>query len=322
MKHVSILLLHDVNLGSLENARQGLMVANEYLKMNNRPAMFHIELVGLQPEVYLNKGLYTIKADKTIDRISKTDLIIIPPVQFDIGEALMANVGFSPWIKQQYASGAEIVTLCLGAFILGHTGLLDGRKCVTHWRAAAQFQKLYPKTNLEADYLLTDENGIYTGGGAFSSANLILYVIEKMINREAAIYCSKIFQIDMGRSSQSEFIIFTGQKDHADEEIKDVQAWVENHFDEKITVEELCEKFNMVRRTLERRFKNATGNTIVEYIQRVRVEAAKRHLEKTRKTVSEVMFDVGYSDAKSFRDVFKKYSGISPAGYKEKYGVT
>ena len=321
MKHVSILLLNHVNLGSMENARHGLLEANEYLRMKGKPEIFKVELVGVEPEVTLNNGLYTIKPDKTIDQVSKTDLIIIPPVQFDLQEGIMANQGFFDWIIRQYAEGSEVVSLCLGAFILGSTGLLNGKKCVTHWKATDQFRKLFPKTDLAPDSLMTDDDGIYTGGGAFSSANLILYLIEKFIDREAAIYCSKIFQIDMGRNSQSEFIIFTGQKDHADTAVKDIQIYVEKNFQEKINVDELCSKFNMVRRTMERRFKQATSNTLVEYIQRVRVEAAKRDLEKTRKTVSEVMYDVGYADSKSFRDVFKKYSGISPVDYRYKYGV-
>lgn len=318
---MSLLLLHDVNLAGLENARQGLLEANEYLKRNGKASMFEIELIALEPEIILNNGLYTIKANKTIDQVNKTDLIIIPPVTSDLKSSLLKNQGFYSWIRSNYSSGSEVVTLCLGAFILGATGLLDGKKCATHWKAAADFQKLFPNTKLDSDNLMTDENGIYTGGGAFSSANLILYVIEKMISREAAIYCSKIFQIDIGRNSQSPFIIFTGQKDHADQEVRGIQEYVEINFTDKITVDELCERFNMVRRTLERRFKLATGNTVLEYMQRVRVEAAKRNLEKSRKTVSEIMYEVGYSDSKSFRDIFKKYAGVSPMDYKHKYGL-
>ncbi|WP_143961379.1 GlxA family transcriptional regulator [Litoribacter populi] len=321
MKTVSILLLHHVNLGSMENARNGLMEANTYLSMNGQPDGFKIQLVGIEPEIELQKGLYRIKADRTIDQVKKTDLIIIPPVQDDIPESLSANKEFFPWIRQRFDEGAEVMSLCLGAFILGGTGLLNGRKCVTHWKAAAQFQKLFPQVKLMPDKLLTDDNGIYTGGGAFSSANLILYAIEKFINREAAIYCSKIFQIDMGRTSQSEFIIFSGQKDHHDESIISIQTYVESNFRDKINIENLSTKFNIGRRTMERRFKQATGNTMIEYLQRTRVEQAKRELEKSRKTINEVMYDVGYSDAKTFRDVFRKYAGLSPIDYRNKYGL-
>lgn len=319
MKHVSILLLNDVNLGSLENARQGLMKANDFLKSKGKKAAFQIELVGLTADVKLSKGLYDVHVDKILTETPKTDMVIIPPVQNDLLESIKSNQEFIPWIIEQYNEGAEVVSLCLGAFILGNTGLLNGKDCVTHWQAAPQFQQLFPKARLMPDKLLTDEDRIYTGGGAFSSANLILYIIEKHIGREASIFCSKIFQIDMGRNSQTPFIIFTGQKDHADEKIRTLQEHLEKNYQEKISVDELSRNYGIGRRSLERRFKKATGNTVIEYFQRVKVEAAKRELEKGFKTISEVMFDVGYSDHKSFRNVFRKYSGMSPADYKTKY---
>lgn len=319
MKHVSILLLNDVNLGSMENARQGFLEANEYLKAQGRPDFFHVELIGLTADVKLNRGLYAIRPDKLISEVKHTDMLIIPPVQRDIAQALQANAEFIPWIIAKHQAGAEVVSLCLGAFLLACTGLLNRKDCVTHWKAANQFQQLFPETRLLPDKLLTDEDGIYTGSGAFSSANLILYLIEKNIGRKAAVYCSKVFQIDIGRDSQSPFIIFTGQKEHSDEGVKVLQSYIENNYKEKISVSSLCENHGIGRRTLERRFKKATGNTVVEYLQRVKVEAAKRELEKGYKTVGEVMFDVGYCDDKSFRNVFRKYAGMSPAHYRMKY---
>jgi transcriptional regulator GlxA family with amidase domain len=319
MKHLSILLLEQVNLAGMENARQSFLETNAYLNQQGQPSMFEVKLVSISSEVSVNNGLYTIQADQLIKEVQKTDIIIIPPIQDDIHKAIEGNQAFIPWIKAQYENGAQLVSLCVGAFILGNTGLLDGRRCVTHWRAAQQFKNLFPKVDLITDKLLTDEQGIYTGGGAFSSANLLLYFIEKTVGRHAAIYCSKIFQIDMGRRSQSSFIIFSGQKDHADEEVKRAQGYIEEHYDRKLTVDILGKHFGISRRTFERRFKKATDNTVLEYIQRVKVEAAKRELEKGRKTVNEVMFEVGYFDNKAFRDIFKKYAGLSPSEYKSKY---
>ncbi len=304
----------------MENARQGFLEANTYLKQQGQSPMFDVEIVGQDCKVRLNRGLYTIEADRLVNEVQETDMILIPPVQKLLtAEAIKKNQGFCPWIRDKRDKGAQVASLCLGAFILGSTGLLNGKSCVTHWRAAADFQKLFPEINVVPDKILTDEDGIYTGGGAFSSANLILYLIEKHVGKEAAIYCSKIFQIDMGRNTQSPFIIFTGQKDHGDEQIKQVQDFIESHYQDKMTVEGLCERFNLVRRTMERRFKKATTNTVVEYIQRVKVEGAKRALENGHKTVYEIMFDVGYTDTKAFRNVFRKYSGMSPADYRTKH---
>lgn len=319
MKHVSILLLKHVNVAGIENARQSFLETNIYLTQQGNPSMFKVSLVGLTHEVSTNNNLYTIQADQLAKEVHKTDIIIIPPIQDDFLKAIQDNQPFISWIKAHYEHGAQIISLCVGAFILASTGLLDGRKCVTHWRAAQHFKNLFPKVNLLTDKLLTDEQGIYTGGGAFSSANLLLHFIEKMAGRDAAIYCSKIFQIDMGRKTQSAFIIFSGQRDHADEEIRLAQGYIETHYNHYLTVDNLCKTFAISRRTFERRFKKATGNTVLEYIQRVKVEAAKRELEKGRKTINEVMFGVGYMDNKAFRNVFRKHVGFSPSEYKSKY---
>jgi transcriptional regulator GlxA family with amidase domain len=223
------------------------------------------------------------------------------------------------WITQQYKSGAEIASLCTGAFMLASSGLLDGRSCSTHWAAADTFRTMFPNVNLQTDKLITDENGIYTNGGAYSFLNLALYLVEKYYDRQTAIYCSKVFQVEIDRQSQSAFIIFTGQKLHGDDMIQQAQEYIESKLHEKLSVEDLSSKFAVGRRNFDRRFIKATGNTPGEYLQRVRIEAAKKAFETTRKTISEVMREVGYSNVKAFRAVFKKITGMSPMEYKSKY---
>jgi transcriptional regulator GlxA family with amidase domain len=178
---------------------------------------------------------------------------------------------------------------------------------------------MFPEINLVVDKIITDENGIYSSGGAYSSLNLILYLVEKYAGRDTAIFCSKAFQIDIQRDSQSPFIIFTGQKDHEDDSIKKAQEFIETNFQNKITVDQLASMLALSRRNLERRFKKATANTVVEYIQRVKIEAAKLSLESLRENVNEVMYKVGYSDPKAFRITFKKITGLSPIQYRNKY---
>ncbi len=169
------------------------------------------------------------------------------------------------------------------------------------------------------DKIITDENGVYTSGGAYSSLNLNLYLIEKFVGRDMAVLSSKIFEIDINRHSQSPFIIFNGQKDHDDEAVVQAQDYIETHFAKRISVEELCDRFYVGRRTFERRFKKATSNTVVEYIQRVRVEAAKKMLESDRAGINTVMYEVGYTDTKAFRQLFKKIAGMSPVDYRNRY---
>jgi transcriptional regulator GlxA family with amidase domain len=237
----------------------------------------------------------------------------------DYQKAMKRNKLLVDWIEQQYKHGAEIASMCTGTFMLASAGLLDGKNCSTHWSAADTFRTMFPKVNLQADKLITDEHGIYTNGGAYSFLNLVIYLVEKYYDRQTAIYCSKIFQIEMDRQSQSAFTIFTGQKLHGDEMVQKAQAYIESKVDEKISVEDLSSKFAVGRRNFDRRFIKATGNTPVEYSQRVKIEAAKKAFETSRKTINEVMYDVGYSDVKAFREVFRKITGISPLAYRSKY---
>ncbi len=319
MKHITILVPQGAVLGSIEGPRQVLTEANKFVVSTGRDPFCQVQLVGLTKEVPAAGGKYTVNADATIDDIAKTDLIIIPALDGDMEALLKENAGFLPWIVQHYQKGAEVASLCVGAFLLASTGLVDGKKCATHWLAAHGFKKMFPQVHLVEDKIITDEQGIYTSGGAFSYLNLILYLIEKYTGREVAIFMSKAFQIDIERRSQSPFHIFQGQKDHEDEPVRKAQEFIENHFQDRITVDELADRFALGRRNLERRFKKATSNTLVEYIQRVKVEAAKKSFESTRKNITEVMYEVGYSDTKAFRETFKKITGLSPIEYRNKY---
>lgn len=319
MKHLSILVPEGAILGAIEGPYKLFTEVNGLLTSMGRDPLFHVQLVGLTPETKLNNGLFTVHPELTVKDAIKTDLVVIPAVHGDLEQALTINRDFIPWILQQYKMGAEVASLCLGAFLLASTGLLKGKKCATHWLSANEFRRMFPEVTLVPDKIITDEQGIYSSGGAYSYLNLVLYIIEKQAGRDIAILCSKIFEIEIDRGSQSPFIMFNGQKEHEDEPIKQAQLFIEKNFQEKITVEQLAAMFAMGRRNLERRFKKATSNTVVEYIQRVKIEAAKLSLESSRENVNEVMYKVGYSDTKAFRTTFKKLTGLSPVQYRNKY---
>jgi transcriptional regulator GlxA family with amidase domain len=178
---------------------------------------------------------------------------------------------------------------------------------------------MFPAARLAPDKIITDENNIYTSGGAYSWLNLILYLVEKYAGREVAVLCAKGFQIDIQRSSQSPFIIFSGQKDHEDTAISTAQEFIERHIHARITVGQIATTLALGRRNLERRFKQATGNTVMEYIQRVKMEVVKKSFETSRLGVNEAMSKVGYSDPKAFRIIFKKVTGLSPLQYRNRY---
>jgi transcriptional regulator GlxA family with amidase domain len=284
-----------------------------------KPPLFKVQLVGLTREAQVYDRLFTVDPDLEIADVHTTDLIIIPAVNGDMKKVIELNKDFFPWITEQYKAGAEVASLCVGSFLLAATGLLTGKKCSTHWMAENDFRKMFPDVNLVSERIITDEHGVYSSGGANSFWNLLLYILEKYAGREIAIYCAKLYEIEIERGSQSPFIIFTGQKEHADEPIKEAQVFIENNFQDKIMVAQLASMLALSRRNFERRFKKATSNTVVEYIQRVKIEAAKKSLETGRKSINELMYDVGYSDTKAFRTTFKKVTGLSPIHYRNKY---
>jgi transcriptional regulator GlxA family with amidase domain len=322
MKHISILVPKGAILGSLEGSRQLFSQVNEFYKAKGAPPLFIVQLVGLTKETPVSGGLFTINSNTVINDVKKTDLIIIPALDGDIKEAIEKNRDFIPWIIEQHHKGAEIASLCLGAFLLASTGLLKGRKCATHWMATNAFRSMFPDVDLVTEKIITDEQGIYSSGGAFSYLNLILYLIEKYAGRDIAVLSAKVFAIEIERDNQLSFTIFQGQKGHDDEPIKRAQEFIEKNYPEKITIDELASMVAVSRRNFERRFKKATANTVAEYIQRVKIEAAKLSLESTRENVNDAMYKVGYSDPKAFRGSFKKITGLSPMEYRNKYNRT
>ncbi|MES2556469.1 MAG: helix-turn-helix domain-containing protein [Bacteroidota bacterium] len=320
MRHLTILVPDGQNkLSSIICTYKVFIKANAYWKGIHGEDLFTIQLAGSSPEITFYEGLFSVKPHTNISAIEKTDLIIVSALHPNYQEAIGQNKPMIDWIAQRYKEGAEVATMCTGAFLLAASGLLDGKSCATHWAADEPFRAMFPKVNLQTDQLITDENGIYTNGGAFSFLNLIIYLVEKYYDRQTAIYCSKLFQIEPDRNSQSPFTIFTGQKSHDDEVVQQAQAYIESNLQGKISIEQLAEKFAVGRRNFDRRFIKATGNTPLEYTQRVKIESAKKAFETSRKTINEVMYEVGYSDVKAFREVFRKITGMSPLEYRSKY---
>lgn len=323
MKHISILVPCGPSvLSSIIGPYKIFHQVNKYLKETGQALenKFNIQLVGIDSEVDLYQGAFSINCDTTIDKVDKTDLIIITTINGDIQKSLQQNQPIIEWIKRQRLHHqTEVASLCMGAFILAETGLVNGKKCSTHWIGVDAFRKMYPEVLLQPEKIITEDDGIYSSGGAYSFLNLILHLVEKYTGRETAIFCAKLFEIEIDRTEQSQFTIFQGQKEHEDESIKNAQKYIESNFQEKISVEKLADMFAISRRNFVRRFKKATSNTPLEYIQRVKIEAAKKTLESSSENISEVMFSVGYNDDKAFRNMFKKITGLTPLEYKNKY---
>ncbi|CAG5069338.1 HTH-type transcriptional activator RhaS [Dyadobacter sp. CECT 9623] len=320
MKHISVLVPRgDVALGTIEGPFKFFSFVNDFLTAMGREPAFLVQTVGINNDVQKYGGVFSVSPEATIKSLNQTDLIIIPAVNGDRESVIELNQEFFPWIAAQHKQGAEVASLCVGAFLLAATGLLAGRSCTTHWMSAPDFRRMFPDVNLMDNRVITDENRVYTSGGANTFWNLLVYLIEKYIDREMAIYTTKFFMIEIDRNTQSSFMMFTGQKEHEDEVIRKAQEFIEKSFQEKITVDQLSEMFAIGRRSFERRFKKATSNSVMEYIQRVKIEAVKKSFEVTRKNVTELMYEVGYTDTKAFRSTFKKITGLSPIEYRNKY---
>ncbi|MFY0599232.1 MAG: helix-turn-helix domain-containing protein [Cyclobacteriaceae bacterium] len=321
MRHISVIVpegpivLSSV-VGSFKLFNQ---VNNFLLEQGVAEPAYKVELVGLSKETELYDGIFTIKPHVSIDEVIQTDLIIVTTILGDMSASIDLNKAFLPWIRKHYENGAEVASLCMGAFLLGATGLLDGKRATTHWMGIDGFSEMFPEVDLVPQKIITDDNGTYTSGGAYSFLNLLVYMIEKFNGRDMAIMISKLFEIELDRHNQSEFVIFNSQKDHGDEAIQKAQNYIEAHFIENLTVDMLADMVALSRRNFIRRFKKATRNTPFEYIQRVKVEAAKKSLERSTDNINEVMIEVGYSDSKAFRQVFRKLTGCSPNEYKVKY---
>jgi len=299
MKKVAILVLNNSISASIADPSIMFNGVNDFLVAAGRQPLFKVHLVGLTKAVKLHNGIFTVHTDTLLHQMKKADLILIPAMGGDLKAAIKKNKAFIPWIIKQHKKGADVASLCVGAFLLASTGLLNGKECSSHWLTANLFREMFPEVKLVDGRVVTEQQGIYSSGGATSYWNLLLHLVEKYAGREMAIMASK---------------------EHVDESIRQAQNYIESKVSERISVGELAIKFAIGRRHFERRFKKATNNTPVEYIQRVKIEAAKKHFETSRKNVNEVMYNVGYSDTKAFRTMFKKITGLSPLNYKSKYG--
>ncbi|WP_339924087.1 helix-turn-helix domain-containing protein [uncultured Cyclobacterium sp.] len=319
MKKVSILVPESAVMQAIADPQYLFTAVNQFMAVNGRNPLFEVHLVGVKKEVKLNDGLYSVNPSKLLKEVDETDLVIIPALFGDMKKAIASNRSLLPWIKEQHDKGVEIASLCVGAFLLASTGLLNGKKCSTHWGFQNEFREMFPEVEVVEGNIVTEEERIYSSGGANSYWNLLLYLVEKYTDRQTAILASKYFAIDIDRDSQATFAMFQGQKNHPDELIKRGQQFIENNIQEKITIDELANLVSLGRRSFERRFKIATNNTVLQYINRVKIESAKRSFESSRKNINEVMYDVGYADTKAFRTTFKKITGLTPIEYRNKY---
>jgi len=223
------------------------------------------------------------------------------------------------WLVACKAKGTLISSFCTGSFLLASSGLLAGKTATTHWRSAELFRRVFPYVRLDSDKLLVDNGDIICSGGSMSYVDMLLFIIDKYVGKEVTSDCAKLIVFDPVRHRQSPYVTFKAQKSHEDKAILKAQEWLESHFRKEIVMDELAEQVGLTSRTFKRRFKVATGENPINYLQRIRVEFAKQKLEKTTDGINQIIWSVGYEDISSFRQLFKRFTGLTPKDYRQKF---
>lgn len=260
-----------------------------------------------------------LQADCAFDAITDAQVVLVPSIGGDVEKTLARNPDLVECLRKQFGQGVQIASNCTGAFFLAEAGLLEGRKATTHWAHAERFRKRYPAVNLIPEQLVTADGPIFCSGGGHSWFDLGLHLIELYIDHETAIESAKAMVIDSGRESQLSYFSLNQNKYHNDEAIKGIQEWIDQHYAEDFSLAWLAEEKAMSPRTLIRRFKSATGESPLAYLQTVRIEMAKRLLETSKQTIAEITQNVGYEDVSSFSKMFKRKVGLSPREYRGRF---
>jgi transcriptional regulator GlxA family with amidase domain len=319
MKRISLLIHEDVYSSAIGGVIDLFDGANLCMTQSGRPAAFALELVSEKVKnIQLDVSAQFI-CHNTLDKVTNPDLIIIPGFKGDTKALLRKYDSVIKWIREMHNTGTEIASMCSGSFFLAEAGLLNGKTATSHWGLTDEMQSRYPSVKVKSDRIITDQDGVYTSGGAFSALKLVLYLIEKFCGRETVLWVSKRLSLDIDYVSQAHFAVFEGQRQHNDEDILRSQAFIEQSYSANITIEQVSALCNTGKRNFIRRFKAATNNTPIEYLQRVRVEAAKKVLENEDRQLDEIMNLSGYEDVKAFRMIFKRITGLSPRDYRKKY---
>jgi transcriptional regulator GlxA family with amidase domain len=286
----------------------------------NPEPRFSVTTVSVDGKPVTGGAGVRVMPDKPLSAVTRTDLVFIPAGGTDIDALIEKNAPTIPWLQELHANGALIAGVCTGVAILAEAGLLDGRRATTHWAVADHYKQRYPKVDWQPQLLVTEDRGILSGGGVYASIDLALYIVEKLCGRDIAIGCAKSLVVQMPRTYQTGFSVVPFGSDHADAVIRRAEDWLHNRFPDDIDLDHLAGELKLTPRTFLRRFKAATGETPLVYLQRLRTDAAKRFLEEDRMTIQEVGLAVGYEDVAFFRDLFKRHVGLTPGAYRGRYG--
>lgn len=321
MIKLGLLLTNQYRLLSVAAILDVFETVNKFYIKDGHPAPFQINVFcGGKGSSKLAVSSFHGYQLQSIHQEDQQDLIMIPSfINDDVKEAIKENYQSTSWLINQYHAGAEIASFCTGAFLLAATGMLNGKIATTHVDACKEFGEAFPEVKLKADKTVTQDGRLYTSGGATSSFHLMLHLLQIHCCKEIAVKIAKLYSIDMDRHNQSYFSTFQTIQNHDDIIVAMAQRKIEMAYHNTGTIEEMIKDIPASRRNILRRFKLVTGITPIEYLQHIRIAAAKKLLEQTTEQMTAVIYKSGYNDPKAFRKIFRKAVGMTPSEYRGKF---
>jgi len=319
MKKVVVLAFNNCLTSSIIGILDVLAVSNMF-NTTTKP-LFDTKIAAIDMAPVSSFNALPIHPTITIGQNPVADIIIVPPVMSDFEKVLSENQALIPWIKSQHQKGTLICSICTGVFFLAEAGLLDKKDATTNPLIKNLFCARYPSVKLNVEEILIDLGGIITSGTTYAFVDLIIYLLEKYFGADIARQTSKLFLHDKNRRSQSTYLTSPFNKNHQDQEVLAIQIWLDEHYDTNFSIASLADKSNMSLRNFLRRFQEATGETPSSYIQLLRIESAKKALENSNKNISEIVYDIGYSDQKSFGRLFKRHTNLTPSEYRKRFSA-
>jgi transcriptional regulator GlxA family with amidase domain len=282
---------------------------------------FHVTTVSVDGRAVDCDGPIRIEPNKSITDIRKTDLIFIPSTGIGIEDVVERNAPVVPWLLRWHERGVPIASVCSGVGLVAAAGMLDGKRATTHWSLAERFRQKYPNVRWMPELMVTEDHGFYCGGGVNAALDLSLYLVERFCGHDVAMQSAKALLIEMPRAWQAGFSIVPLKTEHSDESISRAQEWLHKNFAQSFPLEAPAARVGMSLRNFVRRFKQATGDSPLIYLQKLRVAAAKRLLESDHRSMQEISDAVGYQDVVFFREIFQRHTGVSPSAYRQKFGI-
>lgn len=264
-----------------------------------------------------------VHVDGAINPRSGADAIVVPgPFVANIERFVGRSDILQPLcsaLRRQHERGALLASYCTGSFILAEAGLLDGGIATTHWAKANSFARRYPEVDLRVSEILTEQNHIICSGAVTTSLNLALCIVEKFAGTRVAAATGKLMLIESNRASQSSYASLPEESQHADAMVAKAQRWMARSLQQGFSLSELARHLAVSERTLNRRFKTATGRAPLHYLQVLRVDVAKRLLAEKKLAIDAIGLRVGYGDISTFRRLFKRETGLSPREYRQRF---